>query len=401
MLKLVTLVSLLLSAGWPILAKTEEAAGTNRLCEVTFRVVARTLPAESKVFIVGNDEKLGQWNPQAVALERQPDGSWQRTFRFESGTKLEYKFTQGSWLTEAVSAAGIVPANLALLVQSNQTVTIEVANWRDAVTRPTGQITGTVKYHRAMTGEGIKPRDVGVWLPPSYAAASERRYPVLYVHDGQNAFDPTTSFLGVDWQIDETADRLIREGKLQEIIVVGIYNSDERRQDYSDTPKGRAYMKFVVENLKPFIDRAYRTLPGRDQTAVMGSSMGGLISFLLAWNYPQVFSQAACLSPAFVYNVAEVDAVALVDNYTGTNKAIRLYVDNGGVGLESQLQPGVEAMLRALQAHGFEMGKNLEWYHDLEAEHSERAWSKRVWRPLLFLFGKKGATTSPDSGTTR
>jgi predicted alpha/beta superfamily hydrolase len=312
-----------------------------------------------------------------------------RTFRFEPGTKLEYKFTRGSWPTEAIGADGIVPANLALLVQSNQTVTIEVTNWRDIVHKTTGQITGTVKYHRAMKGDGIKPRDVVVWLPPSYEGSSEGRYPVLYVHDGQNAFDPTTSFLGADWQIDETADGLIREGKLQEIIVVGIYNSDDRREEYSDTPKGRAYMNFVVENLKPFIDHTYRTLPGREHTAVMGSSMGGLISFLLAWNYPQVFSQAACLSPAFVYR--DVDATSLVESYDGPNKPIRIYMDNGGVGVDAQLQPGCEKMLRALRAKGFETGKNLEWYHDPEAEHSERAWSKRVWRPLLFMYGVKDA----------
>jgi len=190
----------------------------------------------------------------------------------------------------------------------------------------------------------------------------------------------------VDWGIDETADRLIREGKLQEILVVGIYNTVDRGREYSDTPQGHAYMQFMVEKLKPFIDKEYRTLPDRENTAVMGSSAGGLISFLLIWNYPQVFSQAACLSPAFVYR--DINAPALVENYTGANKGIRIYIDDGGVGLDAQLQPGCDAMLRALQANGFTMGKNLEWYRDPEAEHNERAWSKRVWRPLLFMYGK-------------
>jgi hypothetical protein len=93
------------------------------------------------------------------------------------------------------------------------------------------------------------------------------------------------------------------------------------------------------------------------------------------------------LSPAFEYR--GITTVSLVETNDGASKAVRLYLDNGGVGLDSQLQPGCDAMLRALQAHGFTLGENLEWYHDPEAEHSERAWSKRVWRPLLFLYGLK------------
>ncbi len=355
--------------------------------DIAFNVVPKTIPAGSKVFIAGNHEKLGEWNAGTVALERRDDGSWSRTFTFPVGSELEYKITRGSWPTEAVNAEGIVPQNFKLRVVSNETVRIVVANWRDVLHKIEGQITGTVRYHRKMEGDGIKPRDVIVWVPPSYEKSTEKRYPVLYMHDGQNVFDPATSFLGVDWQIDETADRLIREGKLQELIVVGIWNTEDRMEEYSDTAKGRAYMRFIVEKLKSFIDREYRTQPEREHTGVMGSSMGGLISFLLAWNYPQVFSQAACLSPAFVYR--DNNAVRLVENYGGPAKNIRLYLDNGSAGLDGQLQPGCEAILRALRAKGFETGKNLEWFQDPEAEHSERAWSKRVWRPLLFMFAVK------------
>jgi predicted alpha/beta superfamily hydrolase len=361
-------------------------------CRITFRVTAPTLPVGSKIFITGDNDRLGLWNPALISLEKQGDGSWAKTILFEAGRRVEYKITRGSWDTEAVNADGTVPGNGVLNVQSNETINIVVANWRDMLHKDIarkmeGQITGAVKYHRRMEGDGIQPRDVIVWLPPSYGKVPDRRYPVLYVHDGQNAFDPLTSFLGVDWQIDETADRLIREGKMQEILVVAIGNTPDRRDEYSDTPKGRAYMRFIVEKLKPVIDEEYRTLPDREHTAVMGSSMGGLISFLLVWDYPKVFSQAACLSPAFLYR--DVNAVSLVEASAGTKQNLRIYMDNGGVGLDGQLQQGCERMLQALQAKGFEMGENLEWYHDPEAEHSERAWSKRVWRPLLFMYGIK------------
>ncbi len=206
-----------------------------------------------------------------------------------------------------------------------------------------------------MTGEGIRPRDVIVWLPPSYDT-STKRYPVLYMHDGQNIFDPRTSFLGVDWQVDEAADSLIRVGKMQEIIVVGVNNTSDRTQDYSDTEKGRAYMNFLATKLKPFIDANYRTKPQREYTATMGSSMGGLISFLIVWHHPETFSQAGCLSPAFI---APFDsAVKMVENYHGSNKKIRLYIDNGGGALDSVLQSGCDAMLKVLEQKGFARQKS-------------------------------------------
>ena len=366
----------LLALGWTVNCLAED---------VTFVVTSKAVPTNATVFIAGNHERLGEWNAGMVPLEKKADGSWSRTFSFPAGSELEYKITLGSWAMEAVGTDGVVPGNSKLRVVSNETVRIAVAQWKDDMHKVEGQITGTVRYHRQMTGEGIKPRDVVVWLPPSYTNSPSKRYPVLYVHDGQNAFDPTTSFLGADWQIDEVADRLIREGKLPEIIVVAIYNTEDRREDYSDTPKGRAYLRFIVEKLKPFIDREYRTQTEREHTAVMGSSMGGLISFLLVWQYPEVFSRAACLSPAFVYR--DLDVTTLVEHYDGPDKRLRIYIDNGGVGLDAQLQPGCDKMLRTLQAKGYRLGDNLEWFQDATAEHNERAWSKRVWRPLLFLFG--------------
>jgi predicted alpha/beta superfamily hydrolase len=356
---------------------------------VTFQVTAKALPEGSRLFITGDDDQLGDWDAGAVPLDKQADGSWMKTFVFAAGRRLEYKITRGTWETEAVEVDGTVPGNTVMTVRSNETVNIVVANWKDIMHKETvrkigGQITGVVRYHRQMEGEGIKPRDVIVWLPPSYEKFRRKRYPVLYVQDGQNAFDPATSFMGVDWQIDKNADRLIRDGRMQEILIVAIYNTADRRQEYSDSPQGRAYMRFVVEKLKPFIDKQYRTRPGREHTAVMGSSLGGLISFLLVWNYPRVFSQAACLSPVFAHR--DINVVSLVEKYAGRNKKIRIYIDNGGVGLDEQLQPGCEAMLSALLAHGFRMGDNLEWYRDPQAEHNEQAWSKRVWRPLLFLY---------------
>jgi predicted alpha/beta superfamily hydrolase len=173
---------------------------------------------------------------------------------------------------------------------------------------------------------------------------------------------------------------------MKEVNVVGLYNTPDRGPEYGKDPgKTRAYMDFVVTSVKPFVDAHYRTLPDRENTAVMGSSMGGLISFLLAWQYPQVFSAAACLSPAFTVG----DWLDDVEKYDGPPKPIRIYMDNGGVGMDRErMQPGCERMLDILPKKGFILGENLEWFLDEKAEHNEAAWAARLHRPLLFLFGK-------------
>ena len=152
------------------------------------------------------------------------------------------------------------------------------------------------------------------------------------------------------------------------------------------TSLGYTYMDFLVNKLKPFIDSEYRTLPDAENTAVAGSSLGGLITFMIAWNYPDVFSKAACFSSAL--KIQDLNYVDTVVNYSGTKKEIKLYIDNGGKGLESELQPGTDEMIVALQNKGYELGKDIIWYVDKNAFHSEIAWAERIWRPLIFFFGK-------------
>ena len=159
-----------------------------------------------------------------------------------------------------------------------------------------------------------------------------------------------------------------------------------RGTEYADTPLGHLYMKLIVERIKPFIDLQYRTLPDRENTAVGGSSMGGLISIMCAWEYPNVFSKAACFSPAF--KIANIDYVKNVLEYSGKKKKITLYIDNGGVDLDARLLPGVNEMVKALEEKGFIENKDLFFFVDKTATHNETAWAKRVWRPLEIFFAK-------------
>lgn len=355
--------------------------------QITIRVSPKVLPDSAEVYLTGNQPELGNWQPDGRPLHREAEGRWQTRLTYPAGTRLEFKITRGTWQTEAVSATGRVPGNQVLTVQNDTIVDIVVESWRDLVQPEVpGGITGTVRNHRDFPASGLAPRDVMVWLPPGYEADANARYPVLYMHDGQNAFDPNTAFLGYDWRADEVADSLIRAGKMQKILIVAIANTAERSREYSDGEPGQKYMKFLVQELKPFIDQNYRTRPERTHTAVMGSSMGGLVSFLTVWYYPEVFSMAACLSPAFIWN--NYHSVELVRNYRGPDKNIRIYMDNGGQGLEDTLQVGCDSMRTALKKTGFREGQNLLWYRDPQAEHNERAWARRIWRPLRFMFGK-------------
>ena len=194
------------------------------------------------------------------------------------------------------------------------------------------------------------------------------------MHDGQNLFDPQTATFGVDWQLDEAADSLIKSGAINEIIIVGIYNTADRSSEYGDTKLGHYYMDFIVQTLKPYIDKNYRTLPGRLNTATGGSSLGGLISFMLVWEHPEVFSKAACLSPAF--HIDDINYVKKVKDFSGTKKHLEIYIDIGTKDLDARLKPGVEQMVTELKKIGYKSGSDLDYFIEEGAGHNESAWAK-------------------------
>lgn len=244
------------------------------------------------------------------------------------------------------------------------------------------KIIGDVKYHRKFHSDFLNnKRDIIVWMPPSYKEDFRKRYPVLYMHDGQNIMDPKTSYAGMDWRVDETLTKLIKQNKIQEIIVVGIYNTKERLDEYSDTEIGQNYIKFITKELKPFIDSGYRTLTGKENTSVMGSSMGGLISFLIAWNHPEIFSKAGCLSSSFYYQ--DDKALKMVKDYSGPKKNIKIYIDHGEDGLVRG-----QKMFCSLTKKGYLIGADIDYYYEPGAEHNEKAWAERLERPLQFFFKK-------------
>lgn len=247
------------------------------------------------------------------------------------------------------------------------------------------EVMGKVEYHKEFYSALLdNKRDIVVWMPQGYDLSKNKnkRYPVLYMHDGQNILDPKTSYIGKDWRVDETITKLIRQKKIKEIIVVGIYNTPDRLDEYSWSEKGQKYLQFIITELKPIIDTTYRTLPEKDNTAIIGSSMGGLISFYAGWHYPDVFSMAGCMSSSFYYNNDK--SIKQVQEYKGKKKLIKFYIDHGEDGSVRGQKMFVE-----LSKKGYVIGQDIDYYYAPGAEHNETEWAARLERPLLFFFGNK------------
>jgi predicted alpha/beta superfamily hydrolase len=268
---------------------------------------------------------------------------------------------------------------------------------------------GTVRRHQQFACRYVAPRHVEVWEPPDYQDTPSRRFPVIYMQDGQNLFDPQTSFLGVDWGIDAAMRGLIVEQQIRAALIVGIWNTPQRAQEYmpqrplawtsrmrrarrqSEPAPTRKllsdhYLRFILHELKPFIDQHYRTLPDQGDTFLMGSSMGGLISLYGVCEYPQVFAGAGCLSPHWPARGGIV--VAYLEHGLPEAGSHRLYFDYGTRTTDALYEPYQRQVDQVMRMKGYMHGEDWLTLKFEGAEHSERAWRERVHLPLTFLLGR-------------
>jgi enterochelin esterase-like enzyme len=297
----------------------------------------------------------------------------------------------------------------------------------DDPTHMTPKVTeGRVVTWPALDGGVAGLMTVWVWLPPCYDQAKGKRFPVLYMHDGQNLFDKDLTKFNQEWGMDETIPRLVRQNDLRSWIVVGVQSPKSRYDALfpekifpflspefqqrvmtldSGDPKGPlagdAYLKFLTQVVKPRVDREFRTLKGPEDTAVMGSSMGGLMAFYAMAEYPQIFGQAACVSMHVALASSSekgVDHVAAASEvgeafrkYLLTSKmkpgANRLYIDHGTGTLDGSYGPYSAALVTVLRAAGG-TGPSFTFRTFAGAEHNETAWAQRVDIPLAFLDRK-------------
>jgi predicted alpha/beta superfamily hydrolase len=257
-------------------------------------------------------------------------------------------------------------------------------------------LTGIQKTHSGFKSQFLGPRDVIVYLPPGYDKEPSRRYPVLYMHDGQNIFD--SSSMGMEWQMDEIAERLIASGSIEPVIIVGVANTEARTDEYSPTAvkrwdgpgliggKADLYGRLLIEELKPFIDKTYRTRPDARSTSLGGASLGGLVSLYLGLKHPDVFGGGLLV----VSSVANWDGQMIVKKVEAlpAKTPQRIWLDMG----TREGEPALVAVHRlrdALAAKGWKPGADLRYLEIERGGHDETSWAARVEPMLRFLYGEK------------
>ncbi len=248
-----------------------------------------------------------------------------------------------------------------------------------------------IKHERFSSRFLRNQRDLIVYLPPGYDAQPQRRFPVLYLHDGQNLFDGSTSFIpGMDWHVGQTADHFIHEGRVEPLIIVGIYNAGKQRlREYTPTRAPRLgggsanrYAKFLLEEVRPFVNSQYRAQEGPENTGIGGSSLGGLVSLYVGLRQPRIFGKIAALSPSVWWN----ERVILRFAATAPVQPLpRIWLDIG-TREGPRIVDDVERFRDILIGKGWQPGRNLHYERIEGAEHNEAAWAQRVGPFLQFLF---------------
>lgn len=277
---------------------------------------------------------------------------------------------------------------------------------------PNSSITGDLRIHDFYSRIFHNSRKLRVWLPPGYDESASLRYPVLYLQDGQNLFDRVTAFGGVEWQVDETADALIRAREVPAMIIVGIDNTGkDRLREYIPyrvfnppvlRPQGKRYPDFMLREVMPFIERTYRVAKGPEHTGIGGSSLGGLISLYTSIAHPGVFGRLLIESPSLYIAGRAVlrDARSMVD------WAHRIYIGIGTHETASEdknaaFVEDVRELEAILERRGLGPDRLLVNVQE-GATHNEGAWAARFPEALRFLFGdhlaRHGENSSAPSG---
>lgn len=354
--------------------------------------VEAAVPAGEAVFVLGMSEELGGDNPtRAVMLAPQGEGKW--------GGKLRLQTADGTfqYLARKTGAEAFEDPKNALFLEKPRDMR-EMEGGRKAQFK---EREGQAKLEAPKVLDSplkeFPGRMVRVWLPPGYDRGKER-YPVVYVHDGQNFFDPGGPF--GSWSADKVAEEEVRAGRVRPAILVAIDNTPDRVREYLPPPDvvpegrpaagelGRAdlYARYLLEVVKPFVDRTYRTLPGRDHTLALGASMGGVVSHYLLEKHGEVFGAAGVFSPAYW-----VSPKFFAESLRKPKPDGRIYLDMGTREGRSYW-PDVIRIYQHWVTGGAVILGDLWFQPGIRAEHNEKAWKERLPAALRFLL-------SPESGS--
>ncbi len=357
--------------------------------QVTFivRSLPSYTPAGDSLYIAGS---FNGWEPgvEAFMLHKNADNKWSITLAAQTnGTVIKFKFTRGSWATVEKGPGGEEISDRSFTFGSTDSVDITIANWADGGGGSNSTAAANVKIISTdfYMPQLNRTRRIWVYFPPDYET-SGLSYPVLYMHDGQNLFDAATSFAG-EWEVDETLNELALQGKYVP-LVVGIDNGgNDRIDEYTPWANsqygggdGDKYMQFIVETLKPYIDQNYRTLPDRENTGIMGSSIGGLISQYGLLKYQDVFSKAGLFSPSYWFS----DSVWTFTYETGKQQDMRFY-QLCGTSESAGMVGDMQRMNDSLISIGFSQDKV---FNKIVAggQHNEKLWREAFGEAYIWLF---------------
>lgn len=285
--------------------------------------------------------------------------------------------------------------------------------------QPTAVVSGKIDRIEKFQSKYVTPRNIDIWLPEGYSGST--KYAVLYMHDGKMLFDPKNSWNKQSWNVDDVATELFESKKLSQFIVVGIWNDEQTRvTDYFPRkpyenlskaerdstslqlrlagfikdqlkPQSDSYLKFIVNELKPYIDKKYSVRTNRENTFIAGSSLGALISLYAICEYPKIFGGAACMSTHWVgtftveNNPIPNAFIAYLDKKIPNPKTHKIYFDCGDKTLDAMYPPIQKRVDILMSSKGYNNSNWMTKYFPGD-DHSEKSWSKRLYIPLTFLF---------------
>lgn len=358
-------------------------------------------PSEAPVYVAGN---FNGWNPGDPAYKMELDSAFRYTIQFSAnpGT-LQFKFTRGSWATvEGGPNGGFRPNRTLAYTGSDTTLRISIESWEDlggsggSTASPNVSIWTDSFYMAGLN----RYRRIWLYLPEGYEG-SQDSFPVVYLQDGQNLFDVRTAFAG-EWKVDESLDSLAKLGR-QQAIVVGVDNGGARRID-EYTPwrhpvhgggQGEDYVEFIVGELKPYVDQQFRTRKDARNTAIGGSSLGGLISLYAALRHPDVFGNVIAFSSSFWFS----DSIYRKETYVSSpsGDVPRLYLIAGA--LEGGQQVGDMYRFRdSLLVWGWPEQSVFAEHHP-DGRHNEAYWAREFPDAYSWLFPQPTSTDYVDAAT--
>jgi len=348
-------------------------------------------PLDAKLTLGGD---FNGWDPTQPGFEliKSDNGTYQYTFpAFEKDKVLNFKVTRGNWGTVEITASGANRENRNYTVSGDsQMINIEVADWADLSNKEVpSSIVGTVIIENIELPTFEGQRKIRIYLPPNYKD-SDKRYPVIYMTDAQNVFDSKTANAG-EWQMDELMENFAEESSALTSIVVAVdHAGDNRRMEYlpfsNKLAQGKAFSDWLVNELKPSIDRRYRSKPAREYTSMMGSSMGGLIACYTALRHQQAISKVACLSSAFLKRLVGAYLIEYIKN-TPKKYAMKFHLDIGDneFGLfGDNILKETQEVYQTLLSVGFEK-QELRYQVIKGGTHDEPSWRNRTKDILLWL----------------